>query len=344
MVRTIQYAARHNPEVVIFESVTGAYSLGREFMLERRADLEALTGERYALCHWLHDSIALGTPTSRKRYFFVAVRGDDPFVVQPAEEYTVAEAATVQEAIGDLEGLVLTMKEQPILHPERGGAWAADRRRFDGYVDGHQNEPSVHSQRIAEICRVLEEKGTTWYQGWSFTRAMQELYSRGGRDAVVQSLMRDDEVLDRLIGREFNVGAFGARREVYDAACSLITGSGPAAHVHSVEGRAFTYRELARIQGWPDDLRIDFDEDVYGKEHIGAVWGKAVGCLVAEHAGHAVREWIEGDRVGKTPGELIGDREWLIDDLPASRHLRRASMTTKRSARNAADAAVAGVG
>jgi site-specific DNA-cytosine methylase len=336
MVRTTQYAARHKPDVIIFESVTGAYSLGRELMLKMCANIEAIAGAKYTLTHWLHDSIALGTPTSRKRYFFIAVKGTSPFVVQPVEEYCARSVTPLRDAIGDLEELELTLREQPIKHADRGGDWADARRRFDGMVDGHAPPRSTYTRRIEEICRVAKDHGTQWYAGWSLTNVLQDVYARGGRDAVSQALIRDDDVLDRLIQREFNVGAFGTRREVYESANSLITGSGPASHVHPVEDRSMTYRELARIQGWPDDLRIDYDVDQFGKEHLEAVWGKAVGCTVAEHAGHAVREWLEGDRVGKVPGAEIGPGEWLIDDLAASRHLRREALESRRQARRVA--------
>jgi site-specific DNA-cytosine methylase len=338
MRRTLRYAGRHKPDVIVFESVTGAYSLGRELMVEFRDQLEVDTGEHYTLTHYLHDSIALGTPTSRKRYMFIAVRGDKPIVVQPVSEYVVENITPLSDAIADLEGLEIKMAEQPIKHPDRGGEWAASRRRFDGMVDGHTTQPSTYTRRIEEICRVAVDHKTRWYPGWHFTRVLQEIYGRGGRDAVCQALIRDDEVLDRLIGREFNVGAFGTRREVYNAVNSLITGSGPASHIHPIEDRSMTYRELARIQGWPDDLKIDYDIPTYGKEHIGAVWGKAVGCTVAEHAGHTVREWLEGETVGKHPGEEIGPREWLIDELPASRHLRRQALDARRGARAEAEA------
>lgn len=339
MRRTLRYAARHKPDAVVFESVTGAYSLGRDLMVEFRDQLEADTGEHYTLTHFLHDSIALGTPTSRKRYMFMAVRGDEPIVVQPVEEYVVPHITPISEAIGDLEELELKMAEQPIKHADRGGEWAATRRRFDGMVDGHMTETSTHARRVVEICRVAEDHGTRWHPGWHLTRILQEVFGRGGRDAVSQALVRDDDVLDRLIRREFNVGAFGSRREVYSSVNSLITGSGPTSHIHPAEDRSLTYRELARVQGWPDDLIIDYDVPTYGKEHIGAVWGKAVGCTVAEHAGHAVREWLEGETVGKSPGEEIGPREWLIDELPASRHLRREALEARRTARAAAEAA-----
>lgn len=342
-VRTIRYAARHAPDVIVFESVTGAYSLGREFMQILRADVERIAGAPYTLTHWLHDSIALGTPTSRKRYMFVACRGADPITVTPVEKYVVEHVTSIRDSIGDLEELDIKMAEQPIKRAERGGDWATNLRRFDGLVDGHATETSTHARRVVELCRTAQESGTAWHQGWQLTRILQELYARGGRKVVSQALMRDDDVLDRLIRREFNVGAFGSRREVYGSVNSLITGSGPTSHVHPVEDRSMTYRELARIQGWPDDLKIDYDVATYGKEHLSSVWGKAVGCTVAEHAGHTVREWLEGDRVGKTAGELIGDREWLIDELPASRHLRREALEQRRAARRRAEEVEAGV-
>jgi site-specific DNA-cytosine methylase len=329
MVSTVRYAARHRPDVVLFESVTGAYQLGRQLMLEMRASLEILTRDRYTLTHYLHDGMAMGSPTSRKRYMFIAVKGDDPFVVEPAEEAT--EYTTMRDAIGDLETLAITKGDQPITRPDMGGDWAAARRRWDGQVDGqHHRRPGN-----AMICNIAGEHGVEWKQGASFTQVMQALYAKGGKNAVAQALSKDpdSEQLARLIDREFNVGAFGQRREVYDSSCSLITGAGPNAHVHPSQPRSMTLRELARVQGWPDDLRIDYDTRVYGEEKIEAVWGKAVGITVSTHAGQQVREWLEGDVAGKTPGQRIGDREWLIDHLDAAKRVRHMALEARREAR-----------
>jgi hypothetical protein len=114
---------------------------------------------------------------------------------------------------------------------------------------------------------------------------------------------------------------------------SLIAGGGTGGHFHPTENRLMTYRELARVQGWSDDLRIDFDTTVYGKESLDAVWGKAVGCLVAEHAGREAVDWLDEKRAGRTSGELIGDREYLIDELDHSRRLRRENQAEKKRVR-----------
>jgi hypothetical protein len=246
----------------------------------------------------------------------------------------VSNVTTLQSAIGDLEDLPLHHGDQEIRSPERGGTWAQDRWRFDGLVDGHHHHEK-YLDGNARICAIAKDNGSEWQSGAGFTVAMRDLYETGGRAAVAQALGKDpdSDYLDRLIGREFNVGAFGQRREVWDAACSLITGAGPYAHVHPTQDRSLTYREVARIQGWPDDLRVDYDGSAYGGEAIGAVWGKAVGVAISTHAGQEVAEWLEGDITGKTPGVRIGNREWLIDEMAASRHLRRQSSDAKKTAR-----------
>jgi site-specific DNA-cytosine methylase len=330
MWKTARYASRHRPDVYLFESVTGAYKIGRPLMQQLRAEMETLTGEPYTLTHWLHDGLAFGAPTSRQRALFVMCRGDVPFAAPPLE--VVDRITTLGEAIGDLEGLELKTGEQPLVRvPGVSGEWAKERRRDDGLVDGHWVERSIWLTRTLNTLEMAEAMGDPWPQGEAITTMMRRVWEELGRDGMVQ-LMCGEKSADTVIRREFNFGAFAGGREAYDGACALITGGGAISHVHPVETRTMTYRELARVQGWPDSLSIDFDTARYGVDDVKACWGKAVTPLVGRHTGDAVYEWLrdrdgggDGTGDGRTRGELIGEREWLVDDLPASRHLRTQS-------------------
>jgi site-specific DNA-cytosine methylase len=87
-----------NPTIAIFESVPGAYGQGHELMRTLRTQLEAESGEQYALHHVLHNNSALGGCAERKRYFFVASRV--PFGV---DQVTLERTLTLRDRIGDLE-------------------------------------------------------------------------------------------------------------------------------------------------------------------------------------------------------------------------------------------------
>jgi site-specific DNA-cytosine methylase len=331
MWKTVRYASRHQPDVYLFESVTGAYKIGRPLMQMLRDELETLSGEPYTLTHWLHDGISFGAPTSRQRAMFVMCKGSVPFAAPRSEP--VKQITTLADAIGDLEGLDLRVGDQPLKNvPGRSGQWAEQRRRADGMVDGHWVERSIWLTRTLNTLEMSERNGDPWPQGEAITTMMRRVWEAEGRDGMVQ-LMGGEAAADTVIRREFNFGAFAGGREAYDGACSLITGGGAISHVHPTEMRTLTYRELARVQGWPDSLRIDFDTEVYGTEDTKACWGKAVTPVVGRHAGDAVKEWLldrdaggDGTQMGQAHrGEVIGRREWLIDELPDSRHLRHAS-------------------
>jgi site-specific DNA-cytosine methylase len=332
-----RYVARHAPEVYLFESVTGAFKIGRELMLALRDEIERISGEKYTLTHWLHDGCVMGAPTSRQRYMFVITRDDPvagsrPFEVTPADEYAVENFTTVWDAIGDLENLITPqMEDQPVPTPGAGGDWAHARQRADGLVDGaaYYSGPTW-SARIYKTFEVATRLGVPWANGSGQGQALGMIYQVGGRDALIE--VGGPDFADRMIKVGFSLGPYSSRRECPDAMHNLIAGGGTGGHIHPTRDRFMTYRELARIQGWPDELRIDIDKKIYGKENIEAVWGKAVGCLVANHAGSEVAEFLANDPHGgtKTSGELIGDREWLIDELEHSRRLRRESARVKR--------------
>lgn len=335
MTSSARYAGRHAPQIYMFESVTGAFKIGHELMLRLRGELEAVSGEKYTLTHWLHDGCVMGAPTSRQRYMFVVTKdaGDasKPFTVTPADDYAVETFTTVMDAIGDLEHLPLQMADQPILQPSAGGAWAHDRQRDDFKVDGmeHYRGPTWTS-RIYRTFEVATRLGVPWPQGAGHDRALAMIYQVGGREALEEIGGEDGEnFANRMINAQFSLGPYSSRRECTDTMHNLVAGGGTGGHMHPTEDRFITYRELARVQGWPDELRIDIIDKV-GKEKLDAVWGKAVGCLVSEHAGEQVKDYLNGVTAGKTAGELIGDREWLIDELDHSRRLRRENVRIKK--------------
>jgi site-specific DNA-cytosine methylase len=61
----IHYAARVKPEVVIFESVQGAYRQGIGLMRNLRRTLEEESGLKYSLYHVLHNNASLGGASVR---------------------------------------------------------------------------------------------------------------------------------------------------------------------------------------------------------------------------------------------------------------------------------------
>jgi len=330
---TVRYAARLKPRVVMFESVADAYRLGRGLMQELRAELETITGRRYNLTHWLHDGVTMGAPTSRLRYLFVATRGRQPFAVRPVDSYAVKRATPLDDAIDDLATQPLQVGKQKILRPDLAGPWARRLRRRNLKVDGHHQPPTnVWERRVEETLAQLALAGDRWYEGESMGEVLARLYAHSPGYAA-QALMSEERA-ERMAAQGFSFGTFQIWREVGALPCKLITGGGSWSHVHPHQPRNLTFREMARVQGWPDALDIDYDVAEFGKEKLSAVWGKAVGCKVAEHAGRELAEYLEADVAGKTVGERVGEREWVIDELDHARRLRRQTLLERRAWRS----------
>jgi site-specific DNA-cytosine methylase len=339
MWESARYAARHAPQVYVFESVTGAYRRGHDVMLGLRSEIERITGRHYTLTHWLHDCAVLGSPTSRQRYMFVAVQGDTPFCVTPVEEYAVKELTTTRDAIGDLSSMDTGVGLRPIPYPTLAGVFGRRLHRKDKMVDGHYNNTDLRRDRglappkwhhqVDQIAKTLQAHGSNWRQGQSEPDALRCLYQAAGLDPLVA--IEGEKRAGKFVQNDFNLGAYFACRLIWDAPCGVISGSGGDSFVHPEHDRLLTHRECARIQGWPDELVIEFDSKKFGKEHLGAVWGKAVTPVVARHAAQEIAAWLEQPAmIGKNAGTLIGDREYLIDDLEPSRFLRRMSSDLRR--------------
>ena len=86
--------------------------------------------------------------------------------------------------------------------------------------------------------------------------------------------------------------------------------AGNAMHdvVHPTEPRTFTYREVARIMGFPDN----WDVTPYWENRNGCiVFGKGVVVESGQWIGEAAKAFVEGNALEDT-GEEVGDREFLV--------------------------------
>lgn len=154
----IEYAAECDPQLVIFESVQGAYQKGRDLMKDLRNHLEELTGETWDLYHVLHNVKDLYGAQVRPRYFFVAAR--IPFGIDPVFSYET----TVRDRIGDLENVPL------------------------GSIEGHDIEDSPRYRRINELATK-----SVWLEGETSGHA----YARAIQAGVALDLWDEDLVSDK---------------------------------------------------------------------------------------------------------------------------------------------------
>lgn len=329
-----RYVARVKPEVYAFESVTGAFKVGRGLMQQLRDEVARLSGETYTLTHLLHDQLSLGGVATRRRYLFVLTKGDQPFKPLAVEE--LPSATTLSDAIGSLPNVPGTGRKGDIHYLTSVTDWETENRirRSDNMVDGMWHvDRGQWSDATKGLLAEMEERGQPWPEGFGMDRAMQMLDQIGGPDAVRAAFGRyqRDELAERMIGREYNMGAYNIVRWQEQRYGRVITGGGPRYTVHPTQNRHFHYRELARIMAYPDSFKIDVDEAK--GEKLDAIWGKNVSPIVGRWLGRSIRQHLGdlhwGPELTPTP---IGDGEYLLDELDDSRRLVRAAKAATKTA------------
>ena len=286
-----EYAAKIAPPIFAFESVQGAYTAGAELMRDLRAHLEKLTGLKYDLTHVLHSARSMGNPQMRRRYMFVAHRV--PFGV---EVPLPRELPTVEQAIGDLEGLALQWEAQKNTSTPRS-KWAKNLHKSK--VDGHIGVDIPHTRRV----RGLLETGL-WEPGMDLAKVLHKMYDL---DMEWPDLYARRQ--DHFVGNGFNFGFNTPLRVRPDHVCPVVTGGGLDLLVHYKENRTLTHREVARLMGYPDDWKI---EPLRDYKALRLTWGKGVTVDVGRYFGTWLHNSLDGNP-GEVRGELIGDRERLIN-------------------------------
>jgi site-specific DNA-cytosine methylase len=122
---------------------------------------------------------------------------------------------------------------------------------------------------------------------------------------------------EKLRATDFSMGFSIPCRWDGDSYCHVLTGGALDHVIHPDLPRRITHREAARIQGLPDDWEFTSVKDY---SMLGATWGKAVSAQAATWIGEATAAALNGEPNGPQ-GELIGDREYLIDtDKGFTRH------------------------
>lgn len=288
------------PQIIAFESVAQAYKQGRPLMQQLREKMEIQTGERWDLYHVLHNALSVGGAALRRRYFFVCTRGGLPFGV---EDPIVERVPTLLESIGDLMGMGDTWEEQPYRQPATW--WSKDLRRDDGLVDGHATKKAPHHGRVADLMAMVE-----WEQGEPISNVARRCYEMHGRlpDSWAGAA-------EKLIRTDFKMGFNQTFRWRGGRVARVVTGGALILCIHPVENRAFTHREVARIQGFPDDWRI---KPLQGVSGLDMTWGKGIPVQCGKWLGGWLGNALDGNP-GSVSGELIGDRERLIDVTNAYR-------------------------
>lgn len=319
----VGHAARVRPQVVVLESVQGAYTRGLELMNALHAELEDLTDESWSLTHVLHNNLSVGGVSMRKRYFWVASRV--PFGVEhPQLDYV----PTVDDALHDLEDLPLDWAPQTYTSAET--RWSGQLRNPEGTVDGHQ---LVHNNAWRRAEMVAENLG-----GWPAGASLQDLLRAhdkqfGGLPGDPSAPIGDPRLgwqypvddlrvepdehglrpkitrAEHLRRREYSLGLSQYKRWRPDRHGYVLTGGALSEYVHPHLLRPYTHREAARIIGFPDAWRISPQQR---ERDLPALWGKGVPV----HSGQWIAEWIKASlegNPGSVTGNLLSDGHKVID-------------------------------
>jgi len=91
-------------------------------------------------------------------------------------------------------------------------------------------------------------------------------------------------------------------------AARVLSGGAMTGYIHPWRDRTFTYREVARIMGFPDDWRVDS----YSRTNSDAAFGKAVTVQCGRWLGGWLKRAHEGNP-GKWTGTPTADRETMIN-------------------------------
>lgn len=305
----MDYAARIRPAIVIMESVRQAYTGGHALMTALRADLEEKTGLRYNLFHVMQNALELGGAAHRPRYFWTAVREDIPFGV----EFPAVRTPTFMETIVDLSGMALTWEHQP--YRREANWWTAKARNEMTYVDGHMiNRIGVPTRRALDLLTYAEQNDHGWPEGWWIGKLAQHIYEKHGELPASWA-----DHLPKLLEKDFHMGFISMTRWNSKKAARVITGSALNLVLHPTEPRTLTHREVARVMGFPDAWKI---MPLRHSTVLPMTWGKGITVQCGQWIGEWCRAALDGNP-GTISGDLVADREWLIQSKPKKLTMQR---------------------
>jgi site-specific DNA-cytosine methylase len=275
-------------------------------MNKYRLMVEEISGKKYDLYHVKQNNLQLGGFSYRPRYFWVAVRKGIKFGAQVTQPQ---EFPKIMDIIGDLAHLPHQWGEQKYI--EKHSKFTKSLRSKNGKVNGHIGKDTIHSQRIQEVFDIIGNDG--WPGNGDLGGAIKKAVEMNDGKFP----QRWVDISARVLRKQYKLGFSQPYRWKEDHWCNVLTGSALDHVVHPTEPRLLTHRECARMQGLPDDWDIEGAKDYSAMQ---ATWGKAVPVHAAKWLGDAIVASLSGEPNGPQ-GELIGDREWLIDtDKSFSRH------------------------
>lgn len=322
----VEYAGRVAPPIVAWESVQQTFSQGLSLMRQLHDRLEEISGKKYTLYHVLHNNLSHGGISMRKRYFWVA--SQIPFGVNYGRVNRqglfedLDRVPVFGDMLGDLAPLGLTMSPQRYravrevrglteddpnrYHVLGGSFWTERETRAGLFVDGHD---TYHAKGTDLAMNLLTIEDIEWPERWPISGVLREYYKRFNhlpKGWQYPTKRKDPETgeyvvqtkEERLIETNFNMGLSQPFRWSAERPAQVVTGGAIRGVVHPYLPRFLTHREVARIQGFPDDWEIF---PIRNAVDLGPGWGKGVPVQAGRWIARNVRAALEGE-----PGELKG--------------------------------------
>jgi site-specific DNA-cytosine methylase len=143
-----------------------------------------------------------------------------------------------------------------------------------------------------------------WPEGGNISQMARKYYEQEG--TLPDSWAYNQE---KLVANDFKMGFYQLHRWKYDGWTRVTTGAALELVLHPTEPRCLTHREVARAQGFPDDWLI---EPLSHISNLRQTWGKGIPVPVGKWIGEQISNSLDGNP-GEDQGELIGDREYMID-------------------------------
>lgn len=299
---TMEYAARVNggigPDLVVMESVQGAGKDtpkgGARLMRQLRDHLENLTKSQYDMTHLFHNAASVGGCSIRRRYFLVLHR--IPFGIESPH---IERVPTLNEAIGDLAVSGDNWKDTYTAEPN---FWTKPRRNRGAFTTGmqtfeHTGREVRHFERVNGILGAGD-----WGPGEQMIDVAHRYFDEHGDFPPGWG----EQAQATALRTNWQGGVYQPQRWRGDKTGRVLAGNGMSCIIHPFLDRTLTFREAARIVGFPDDWNLDTYTTNPG------VFGKAVTVPCGRWVGEWARRALDGDP-GKWFGTEIGDREYKLD-------------------------------
>lgn len=296
----VEYAALCQPDFVVMESVQGAYTQGRELMQNLRSDMVFRTGRPYDLIHVLHNNASVGGASVRRRYFMVLARPGLKFgIVDPAITYV----PRLSELLYDLENLPADGAWGPKMYRRKPKRYVLENelRRFPK-VDGHATIQDQYTRRIEWICNNGD-----WSPMEHIGDPMRRAIKKVGFENVPAWMKHPDG--SQVWAHLLTTNAYASRRWDWDRAGRVIMSWAGRDFIHPTQPRPISFREAARIMGYPDDWSLRTMER--GVKMDQRWLGKGISVPCGEWIGKSIVATYGDDR--RYRGELIGEKEYLIN-------------------------------